>query len=181
MLWGKTGTRGWWEEGRPKIWGRAAHGESGREAVCWMRLPLLLLRRHFPFLALCVLCYVTRTFNKMFPGSNIRYCFYIRGRWSSGRIRKAGYECIVIWSWIFLFSSEGAFGMLNSDRGRAAIGFRSLQLWVGKRCLSFSPKTWDLHAWCLPGCPTFNLKTQSNWCPEIQTTHRYVTIRNDYT
>lgn len=127
--------RGWEEEGRQRRGGDKQHTREW-ERSCLLKEALTSHFQwaipspgcHFPFLALCALCYITPTFGKRFPGSNIRYCFYTRQHWSSGCIHKAGCECAVIWSWIFLFSSQGAFGMLNSERGRAAVGFRIPQL-----------------------------------------------------
>lgn len=40
----------------------------------------------------------------------------------SGWIRKLAVTA-VIWSWIFLFSSQAVLGMPNSYTGRAAVGF----------------------------------------------------------
>lgn len=61
--------------------------ESGGEAVCWIRLLLLIFLWaipspgcHFPFLILSELCYIIPTFGKGFSSSNIWYYFTLGER-----------------------------------------------------------------------------------------------------
>lgn len=45
------------------------------------------------------------------------------------------YEGAVIWPWIFLCSRQAVLGMLNSHRGRVAVGFSGPQPKVQKKAL----------------------------------------------